>query len=182
LDGEVMTKYTKSDIIQYDNFFSKEDYIKILEKTHSANWEFGHGSYHPSDPNYHKSFPFWLMRFEEDKFFTEHLLNIIEEKTNSSYEVYDVYANGHTFGTKGSFHEDWYDDSGRTFLYYVNHKWDLDWGGKTIFNFGDGEYYFNVPRPNSAVLFPGIISHAAEGPTRSFSGLRITIAWKLLLK
>lgn len=174
--------YSESDIKKYNDFFSYDDFVKICEKVCGPYWEFGHGSYRPSDPNYQKSFPFWLMRLEEDEFFTKHLLNIIEEKTNNSYEIYDVYANGHTFGTKGSFHQDWYDDRGVTFLYYANHKWDVDWGGKTIFDFGNGDYYFNVPKPNSAVLFPGLIQHSAEGPTRSFIGLRITIAWKLVLK
>jgi len=42
--------------------------------------------------------------------------------------------------------------------------------------------YFHVPRPNSSILFPGIIPHAAESPSRGFPGLRITIAWKLLIK
>lgn len=175
-------KYSEKDIVQYKKTFSKEDYYKILDKVAEPKWQFGHGSYHPSDKNYHKSYPFWMIDFKEDKFFTEHLLNIIKEKTNQDYELYDVYANGHTFGTKGSFHEDWHDERGRTFLFYANDYWDIEWGGKTAFSFGNGNFYFNIPVPNSSILFPGIIPHAAEATTRSFTGLRITIAWKLLLK
>jgi hypothetical protein len=177
-----MVTYNQSDIIQYKSFFSDSDYIKILEKINEPKWKFGHGSYHESDPNYKKSYPFWVMGLEDDLFFTEHLLNIIEEKTNQSFELFDVYANGHTFGTKGSFHEDWHDERGRTFLFYANDIWNVDWAGKTIFSLGNGNFYFNVPNPNTALLFPGIIPHAAEGPSRSFTGLRVTIAWKLLIK
>ena len=175
-------KYTESDIIKYDNFFSSSDYLKILQTVNSPNWMFGHGSYHDSDPRSRKGYPFWVMGLEKDPFFTDYLLNIIKEKTNQDYELYDVYANGHTFGTKGSFHVDWHDDRGRTFLFYANETWNVDWGGKTAFDFGVENYYFHVPKPNTALLFPGVISHTAEGPTRSFIGLRVTIAWKLLLK
>lgn len=171
-----------NDIIEYDNFFSDKDYEKILETVRSPNWQFGHGSYHPDDPDYEKSFPFWVMGLEKDKFFTDHLLNIIEQKTQQQYELYDVYANGHTFGTNGLFHEDWHDDRGRTFLLYANKSWNVDWGGKTVFNLGNDNYHFVVPKPNSAILFPGLIPHAAEGTSRKFVDLRVTIAWKLLIK
>lgn len=177
-----MEIFDKSQIIEYRNVFSNTDYAKILQKVSEPKWQFGHGSYHHTDPNYKKSYPFWVMGLEDDLFFTEHLLNIIKEKTNQDYELYDVYANGHTFGTKGSFHEDWHDDRGRTFLLYANDTWNVDWAGKTIFSLGHEEFYFHVPKPNSAIFFPGIIPHAAEGPSRNFVGLRITIAWKLLLK
>lgn len=174
--------YSEKDIIQFSDVFSREDYIQVLRTVREPNWQFGHGSYHSSDPDYKKSYPFWVMGLEKNEFFTSHLLNIIEEKTQQQYELYDVYANGHTFGTKGSFHEDWHDERGRTFLLYANDTWDLDWGGKTAFNLGNNNFYFHVPRPNSAILFPGLIPHAAEGTSRNFVGLRITIAWKLLIK
>lgn len=177
-----MEIYSKSDIKQYNDVFSKSDYVKILHKVHESKWKFGHGSYHPSDPNFGKGYPFWVMGLEDDSFFTDHLLNIIKEKTEQDYELYDVYANGHTFGTSGSFHEDWHDDRGRTFLFYANDRWSLNWGGKTAFNFGNDDFYFHVPKPNTAILFPGLIPHAAEGTSRNFVGLRITIAWKLVLK
>ena len=168
-------------IQKYSNFFEDTDYRKILDEVSKPKWQFGHGSYHSSDHRSKKGYPFWVMGLEDNLFFTDHLLNIIKEKTNQDYELYDVYANGHTFGTKGSFHVDWNDDRGRTFLFYANDVWDVDWGGKTMFDLG-GDYYCHIPNPNSALLFPGMIPHAAEGPTRSFIGLRITIAWKLLLK
>lgn len=177
-----MVTYSESDIVRYQNVFSISDYEKILNHVYDAKWQFGHGSFDPSDPRHKTAYPFWAMSFKNNEFFTRYLLNIIEEKTNQRYDIFDVYANGHTFGTKGSFHQDWYDDTGRTFLFYANEMWNIDWGGKTMFDFGDGKYYFSVPQPNSALFFPGVIPHAAEGPTRNFPGLRITIAWKLLLK
>ena len=170
----------RSDILEYSNVFSREDWEKILDVVSGPNWYFGHGSYVDGDKR--RGIPFWRIDLKDNEFFTSYLLNIIEEKTNQQYELFDVYANGHTFGTQGSYHQDWYDDRGRTFLLYANDVWKLDWGGKTAFHFNDGTDYFHVPKPNSAVLFPGMIPHVAEMTSRSFIGLRITIAWKLLLK
>lgn len=171
--------YSSDDILKYTNVFSAEDYKKIIKYVNSPNWYFGHGSYVEGDRR--RGVPFWRIDFKDTKFFSEYLLNIIEEKTQQQYELYDVYANGHTYGTQGSFHQDWYDDRGRTFLLYANEMWKLDWGGKTAFDLGE-ETYFHVPNPNTAILFPGMIPHAAEPTSRSYIGLRVTIAWKLLLK
>ena len=175
-----METYKIDDVKRYENFFTKNDFSEIVKFVLQPNWYFGHGSYVAGDKR--RGYPFWRMDLMENNFFSKYLLNIIEEKTQQNYELFDVYANGHTFGTKGSFHQDWNDRRGITFLYYANENWDLDWGGKTIFDLGLRNYHFVVPKPNSAVLFPGVIPHAAEGPSRSFTGLRVTVAWKLLLR
>lgn len=177
-----MQTFSENDIISYDNVFDENDYKTILEYVYGDRWYFGHGSFDKSDPRHKSSFPFWAMVLREEKFFTEYLLNKIQKITNQKFSIYDVYANGHTFGTKGSFHQDWHDERGKTFLYYANEQWNIEWGGKTAFDFGNGKYYFNVPKRNSAIYFPGVIPHTAEGTSRNFSGLRITIAWKLLLE
>lgn len=171
--------YSSSDIVNYNDVFSHEDYKKILSFVHGPNWYFGHGSHAEGDKR--RGLPFWRIDFIDNNFFAEYLLNIIEEKTQQHYELCDVYANGHTYGTQGSFHQDWYDERGRTFLFYANDVWRLEWGGKTAFNLGE-DTYFHIPKPNAAILFPGIIPHAAEPTSRTYAGLRITIAWKLLLK
>ena len=175
-----MEKYSINDLQHYTNVFSKEDCEKITECVSGPNWYFGHGSFVQGDVR--RGYPFWRIDLHESEYFSEYLLNIIQEKTNQEYELYDVYANGHTFGTQGSFHQDWHDERGRTFLFYANENWKVEWGGKTSFMFGPDDTYFHVPKPNTAILFPGIIPHTAEVTSRSFTGLRITIAWKLLLK
>lgn len=166
-------------IKRYNNVFSLNDVEKIRKDMSDKGWQFGNGS-NPigkGTPGY----PFWIKDLCDYSFYTEHLLNIIQELTQQEYKLYRVYANGHTFGTQGNFHVDWYDSSGRTFLYYANEMWKPEWGGKTIFNLNNQCEYYD-PFPNSAICFPGEISHMAEGLSRSFIGLRVTIAWKLLLK
>lgn len=168
-----------SDIKRYMDVFSLEDHRKINNDMFQAKWKFGHGSFPAGDRR--RRYPFWVMGLTEDPYYTEYLLNIIQETTQQEYKLYDVYANGHTFGTMGDFHVDWYDSSEITFLYYANDKWRPDWCGQTIFDL-NGQYNYQYPHPNSAISFPGLIPHMSEGVSRSFTGLRVTIAWKLLLK
>lgn len=164
-------------IEKYENPFDISDVRKILDDVTSANWQFGHGS--RADK---KVYPFWIMQFKDNPFYSDYLLNIIKEKTQQDYELYDVYANGQTFGQMGDFHVDWYDPRGRTFLYYANTSWKPEWAGKTVFEMSDGDYHYNPFTPNSAILFPGQIRHMSEGVSRLYTGLRVTIAWKLILK
>jgi len=171
-----------NEILCYDNFFEEYEFRKILEYVNRPLWGFGHGSFDKSHPQYKNSIPFWGMNLDTEEYFTDYLLNKIQEKTRTRFNLLTVYANGHTFGTKGSFHQDWYEDNGRTFLLYANETWNVEWGGNTVFDLGNGDYQFAVPKPNTAILFPGMIPHCADATTRLFGGLRVTIAWKLVLK
>lgn len=164
-------------IEKYNSPFNKEDVKTILTDMTSANWMFGHGSNREK-----KLYPFWIMKLKDNSFYSDYLLNIIKEKTQQDYELYDVYANGQTFGQMGDFHTDWPNSDGRTFLYYANTVWKSEWAGKTAFRMSDNDYYYNQFTPNSAILFPGEIPHMSEGVSRLFTGLRVTIAWKLILK
>ena len=168
------------DIKSYNKVFSENDCKLIYDRMESHNWYFGHGSRIVN--NRLVGTPFWRMDLKDDEFFNKYLLNMIEEKTQQHYELYDVYANGHTFGTQGEFHVDWYEPNGRTLLYYANSNWRPEWGGKTIFLRNENELEYKNPIPNSAILFPGEIPHMAEGTSRLFTGLRVTVAWKLILK
>jgi len=91
-----MQIFNKDDIIEYDDVFSMNDYSKILDCVYDSKWQFGHGSFHSSDPRSKMAYPFWGMYLKDNDFFTSYLLNIIEERTSQKYELLDVYANGHT--------------------------------------------------------------------------------------
>jgi hypothetical protein len=172
-----METFDKSDIIVYRDMFSIEDCWKIIEYITRPKWAFGHGSY-----NNGVGVPFWAMNLSDEQFFSNYLLNIIEQKTNSKYDLERVYANGHTYGTQGVPHQDGIDKKSRTFLFYANDNWSIDWSGKTVFLLNENEQHYELPTPNKGILFPGRIYHYAEQTTRKFTGLRVTIAWKLYLK
>lgn len=176
-----METFNESDIISYVDIFNENDYRKILNVLSGARWRYGHGS-DKKNKNYQGSPSFWIMELNDDIFFTNVLLEKIKSLTDKKFSLSSVYANGHTYGTKGRPHQDWYDETGYTFLYYPNSSWDLEWQGKTTFILDKDKYYYKLPKPNCAVLFPGRIWHYAEETSRLFTGLRITIAWKLLLE
>jgi len=159
----------------FHDVFSPRDIASIHEKLNQPKWRYGHGS--NTDGS---GIPFWIMEFDDDPFFYKYLLNIIKTKVNDpGLKLEHVYANGHVFGDKAMPHVDSYTDDGRTFLYYANERWDPLWNGSTIFNVGAGTNAYCMPEPNKAVYFPGTIQHYADEVSRTFTGLRVTIAWKL---
>lgn len=168
----------------FEEIFSKEDFTKVNEDMRKPAWAYGN----VSAPNAPATPFFYMPKLEDDKFYSEHLLKNICLKTGKEYTVKEVYANGHVFGTQGAIHQDSKEDDDYTFLLYSNlvydkvHKWKPEWGGKTIFFYGKDDCVYNIPKPNTGVLFPANMPHYAESTTRHFQGLRITVAWKLTLK
>jgi len=177
-----MHNFNETDIIEYENFFSEEDFQKILQYTKKPNWEFGHTSYSQESPHYQSCIPFWKMELSEEKFFNEHLLNIINQKINIKSKAYNVYMNGQTYGQHGFPHVDAHEDNYRTFLLYAVPNWDPFLGGKTAYIINDKKSHYVTPGRNKAVYFPGVIPHFSEELNRIFSALRVTVAWKLILE
>lgn len=165
----------------YDNVFDADDFKTILKKVSGPVWEFGHTSYAPGDPRFRLCTPFWKIDFIDDEFFTVHLLNKIQEKTNKSFSLTHVYANGHTYGIDGTFHQDGYTDDDMTFILYAMSKWDKEWGGYTSYRLNDNIYSV-YPEPNKGILHYGKVYHTSGPISRQYPGLRVTVAWKLTLK
>jgi hypothetical protein len=159
----------------FDHVFSETDLQIIFDKVEQPKWRYGHGSHTDNS-----GIPFWIMELDDDPFFYDYCLNIIRDVVKQPGLCLEhVYANGHVFGDKGMPHVDSHRDDGATFLFYANPKWNRLWGGQTSFDFGQGRYASSMPERNRAVFFPGKITHYAEEVSRTFTGLRVTIAWKL---
>ena len=176
-----MPQYSPDDVVEYKNFFSDIDHEAIQRELNNGLWAWGH----KSDMSKANQIPMWLMSLSKYKFFNEYLLNKIESKTGLQFNFERVYANGHTFGMKGYPHQDSQNHCGRMLLDHPMNDWNVEWGGKTCFKFptDDGiKHHFVIPEPNKAIIFPGIIPHWAEETSRIFTGLRISVAWKLELK
>ena len=174
-----MKGYTEKDIVTYNNIFDTKDFETVLESLRRPMWEWGHTSLDDDNATTDNVTPFFMMDLSEDKFFCDHLFNIIKQKTNENFVLTRCYANGQTFGQAGNFHTDWDDETGKTALLYSNETWRQEWGGKTVFDI-NGKYHYTECYPNSLVIFPGLIPHRAEPTSRSFTGLRNTVAWKLM--
>jgi hypothetical protein len=118
---------------------------------------------------------------ENDDFFSVHLLSKIKTITEDDFNVERIYFNGHNGCSQGSPHTDTEQDNGRTFLIYCNKVWDMALGGNTSFILKDEVQSF-FPYPKSAIYFQNNILHMASPISKNFNGIRVTLAFKLLLK
>ena len=161
------------DINFYSDIFEVDQIETISDTLKRPNWEFWHTS-NPESNNF-----FWYMNLSNDKFFTENLFSQIKKVTDKNLSIERVYANGQTFGLDGEFHIDDEDENSYTFLYYPVKDWHLAWRGETVIVDEEGNIHTIYPRPNCAIMFPSNWVHCGRSPSKHFSDLRITIAYKL---
>lgn len=66
-------------------------------------------------------------------------------------------------------------NDGKTLLYYVNNKWDRDWGGETLFHNTDGELEIAVEfKPGRAIIFDSHLVHRNTPPSIKSNAIRIS--------
>lgn len=163
-------------LVKYDNFLSDKELSYIESIIGSARWRWGHKS------NQTDITSFWQIdKLEEDEFFSVRLLNRIKEITGDNFEVERIYMNGHVACDLGMPHQDTKDKNGRTFLVYCNKEWRSEFGGGTSFVVDD-EVATIYPKPKSAIYFRNDVFHHATPLSRTFNGLRVTLAFKLFVK
>ena len=153
-----------------DNFFSENIRKEIYDLLrYGSNWSFTGGR---------EDRRLWHVdRLEEDIFFNTYLFNIICDELDKDFSIKRIYANGQTANQCGNPH---YDDGDMTFIYYPNPDWKLEDQGHLIFLKSDDEVSNVVTyKSNRAILFPSSIKHYSDAPHRLFSGLRISLAYKL---
>ena len=152
----------------FDDFFSTETQHEILQLMERPKWSFTGGA----PPNM-----FWHMDgLESEPYFRDQLFQLICKKLDRVFDIERIYANGQTSLQYGHPHRD---DGDMTFLYYPNPQWECTWGGSLLF-IRKGEIARSLPyRPNRALLFPANLVHYADAPSKSFPGLRVSLAYKL---
>jgi len=160
------------------NVLNDEQYNYVLEKTIlNGQWKYIGYSKNPSD------YKFWYMDLENDLFFKNDFLKIIETISDKKFEIKRVYANGQTYGQPGNLHTDVHTDYAPelyyTFVYYANPIWNLNWGGGTQIVQTNGQIDTIIPIKNTGILFNSTLNHVGLEPTRYCPELRVTIAFKL---
>jgi len=160
-------------LTRYLEVFDERQVEIIWDFLSQPKWEFWQSSTIDS-----KNF-FWCMQLQDNPFFTENLFKSIKNTIGEDFSIERVYANGQTFGLDGDFHIDDSDENAYTFLYYPMKTWSLDWGGETVILEPDGKINSITPFPNSAIMFPSNWWHCGKSPSKNFTDLRITIAYKL---
>ncbi len=156
----------------YKNFLEDFDKEMIENSIKSPDWKYGH----VSNPN--SDLLFWEQDLNNNSFYTDHLYNKIIKLIGEHLFLQRVYFNGHCSSSHGSLHQDSSEESDITFLIYCNHFWNVEWGGSTIFVL-DEEIECVYPQPFSAVCFSGNIVHCSQPLSKLFTGLRVTLAYKL---
>ncbi len=108
------------------------------------------------------------------------LWRLIQQSIGKGHVPVRVYANGHTFGGDGHVHTDARGAGHYTSLYYAHPKWDINWGGETLFfnDSRDAILHAAFPKPGRLVHFSGTIPHAARSPARDCPALRSVIVIK----
>ena len=105
----------------------------------------------------------------------------VKERIFKNRTLVRCYANGMSYGMEGTVHTDAKRPGSFTLVYYPHARWSPNWGGETLFYSADESDLICAayPEPNSAVVFDGRVPHRANGVTRIFSGLRITLMFKI---
>ncbi len=171
----------------FDNVFPNvsinDIYTKIIT---TPKWSFiGNSNTSKNDYN------FWFLDLYNDLYFSKNIFSKINLVTGKKFKLLRCYANGQTYGQSGNFHVDSFEKDDYTFLWYINPEWNAKYGGATVFcknkelseqEIGDTTEYEHetfYPKPNTGILFCSTIQHVGLEPTRYFTGLRVTIAFKL---
>ena len=165
----------------------------IYDYLNQPGWETGWKSHSKTDglTFLHKHFAGRRLRREEPKPCEEELkdyplihdtwLVIKQTPFFKDRTLVRCYANGMSYGMEGTVHTDASHPGCFTLVYYPHDRWSPNWGGETMFYTAaeDGLVAAIYPEPNSAVLFDGRIPHRANGVTRIYSGVRITLMFKI---
>ena len=163
-------------IDKYTNILSKSEWDTCFnEYLTRPNWKYGWVSHDNSNERY------WRMDLSDDSFFTGLMFDRINQLTEKNHTLHSVYAGGNTFGTQGAYHVDGNHPNDATFLYYASPDvWNPEWGGKTAFKRND-MYHYEEFSPNCGTYFKSDIPHFGEPTHKTFAGLRICVAFKLII-
>ena len=161
----------------YENILTPEEHETCDNALRGFGWRFGFKS-DLGDEAYKDNIPFWKLPLDHEPFFTQHMFNMIEQRTEIKFELLEVYCNGQCYGQDGHPHIDNVHGETHTFLYYANKDWNLTWGGQTVF-LVDKKRIGVDPCPNRAILFSTDLMHYGEAYNQFCRDLRMTVCYKL---
>tara|TARA_B100000902_G_scaffold240702_1_gene227990 strand:+ start:16534 stop:17187 length:654 start_codon:yes stop_codon:yes gene_type:complete len=190
---------SKDEIFVIDNLFPWW-FIHHMDKTilHGFGWQYGLCSGHKSkqdgtpDWDYDKGadFEFEVPCFKQSIYppksessgdsAYEMLYNAIVGSINFDLELGEVLVNGQQYIHDTTIHQDCSCDNGLSWIYYVNKRWEPEWGGPTIIEH-NGESVEILPKPGRVCFFKGNIPHRGAPPNGEYyRGLRATLVYKTM--
>jgi hypothetical protein len=161
----------------FNNFLPEPLQVEVLTVLRQPGWNMGlapviRGEDTPPSKLWH------MNGLKKNPLFSDTIFKGICKTFQIDFKIQRVYANGQMACQKGNVHAD---DGDLTFLYYPLQEWSRDWGGNLMFFKGDDVANCVSYVPNRALSFPAGVRHVAEAPSRNYEGLRVSVAWKLLL-
>lgn len=170
-------------IIVQDNFLNNDELKECIDIIKKNKWQWGQTS-----SNKNTDTPFWSMDLIDNEYFSKCILKVIEKQFSKKFKLLRVYANAHTYGQDGSYHNDCSELEYRekkiyTFCLYLTDIIEENIetaGGNLFFKFSDLNYKICYePKYNRGIFFPSNYIHKATAFSRYIMDLRICVAWKL---
>jgi SM-20-related protein len=182
---------------RFENAFSEEDRKRVYNYLNLPGWETGWKSNSKRDAYtfLHKHYAGWRRKGNDDDtpqvyecqdelqqnsplIYTAWLT--VREKIFAGHKLVRCYANAMCYGMDGTVHRDASEPGNYTAVYYPHERWSPNWGGETMFYNQEEDRVWGCmyPKPNSLAVFDGRIPHRANGVTRSYAGMRITLMFK----
>ncbi|NIE77483.1 2OG-Fe(II) oxygenase [Pantoea sp. Ap-967] len=186
-----------NDICIIDNGISESEHSKILELLTGSVWRYGWPyPYSPIDRPCWHAFIAGTRRDEQqdceqelrerpDWGFLADIWARIKAVHMPTATLLGAYANGQISSQDGPIHRDNTPDApGRTVMLFCSEYWATCWGGELMF-YDSGKTVVAAsvqPKPKRVVIFNGEVPHAARAPVASCNRLRMSIAFKTLIK
>lgn len=186
-----------SDMCVIDDGITDEEHSKVLELLTGSVWRYGWPyPYSPLDRPCWHAFIAGTHRDElqdceqelrerSDWGFLANIWTRIKAAHMPTATLLGVYANGQVSSQDGPIHRDNTADApGRTVMLFCSEYWAACWGGELMFyDFSKKFIVASVqPKPKRLVIFNGEVPHAARAPVVSCNRLRMSIAFKTLIK
>lgn len=179
-------KVNDKEILIFDDLFSYATrvglYSFIVKSLYRTD---GFDNEYPEDAGGHNLYSSYSIQDLEAMKFLD--IPEIKEVLNyvKGYDIQQTRVNLSTLNDKNRFHTDisgtnftTKKEVGKTLLYYPNMKWDIEWGGHTLFaneNMTEIEYC-TLYRPGRIILFDGSIPHCILPPTNLAPTYRYSFA------
>lgn len=191
----------QDEIFVIDNLFPWW-FVHHIDKTilHGFGWQYGLCSGHKSKPNgtpdwdYDKGadFDFEVPCFKQSIYPPRSesasdsaygmLYNAVVGSIDFDLELGEILVNGQQYIHDTTIHQDCSCDNGLSWIYYVNKRWEPEWGGPTIIEH-NGETVEVLPKPGRVCFFKGNIPHRGAPPNGEYyRGLRATLVYKTMRK
>ena len=144
----------------YDDVFPPHLYQHHIGFAQKSNYKLGSASNENVQWQRDKTF-FQCIFSKEDfnnfRFFNDELVGKLQDyEIKRCWIVASSPLSTYYYHTDGS-------DPGITLLYYVNTRWNKEWGGETLFTNDEGECEIAVEyKPNRVVIFNSLIEHKAS--------------------